>query len=113
MTGGTSHAVMSLPPDERPAAHQRGDDDASHLMPSLALDAPPTAPNNVPLGAILPITTIGATLDEAMMTLADVKLAVTEGNLAALEAHLSKIAALASHACKTVTQARVRQRQKE
>ena len=95
------NAAMCLPLDERPAALQP--------EPAPPVAEQTTTPWSRP-GLILAVNAIGNILDEAMMAFADLKLALEQDNLAALEAHLEKIAALATHARKTVTAARVRER---
>ena len=99
------NAALCLPLDERPPALQA--EPAPPVEQSPA--AQPTAPWSRP-GLILAVNAIGNILDEAAMTFADLKLSLEQDNLAALEAHLEKLAALATHARKTVTAARVRER---
>jgi hypothetical protein len=95
------NAALSLPLEDRPAALQP--------EPAPPQEVKAEAPWSRP-GLILAVNAIGNILDEAMMAFADLKLALEQDNLAALEAHLEKIAALATHARKTVTSARVRER---
>jgi len=92
------NAALCLPLDDRPPA----------LQPEPAPPAEQQAPS-LP-GLDLELSAIGTAIDNVTMALADLKLAQSQDNLAALEARLEKLAALATHARKTVTSARVRER---
>jgi hypothetical protein len=86
---------MCLPLDDRPPALQPEPappvEQQTPTLPGLALE-------------------LGTAVDNVTMALADLRLAQSQDNLAALEARLEKLAALATHARKTVTAARVRER---
>ena len=71
---------------------------------------PATEPPKRP-GLKLELIRIGTLLDEARMTLADANLANEQNMLASLEATFDKLTGLCTHARKTTTALRVRERQ--
>jgi hypothetical protein len=91
-----ANAALALSPDERPPDYQPQQ------------QQPQQEELNLKPGAILELERLGTLHDEIGMALADLKLGKAQGDWAIFEAAAFKLAGLAEHLRKTITQVRPR-----